>query len=206
MKKEKTIDFRKVKKTKVKKISEMSSCKRTQLSNNLKTIDNIREIIEQISEDNCEIDNLCNKNKTLEILNRVELNKYLNLSLNNSMRSLISLQELNNAAITKINHKRTRLSAETLSKIFIKLKELENSQIRLIADLAKSQQLTLDEMEREIIIIYRSIPNELQIYLYKTILEFVKQCPEIQKAMLKTKHDQEQKEKEESQLKEQILK
>ena len=88
------VDFRKTKKTKVKKISEVTPRKKRALGRDLKIIDNIREVVEQVSEDNCEIDELCNKGKTLAVLNKVELNRYLNLSLNNSMKSLIGLQDL----------------------------------------------------------------------------------------------------------------
>jgi hypothetical protein len=84
--------------------------------------------------------------------------------------------------------------------------KLENNQIKLITELSKSQQFTLDEFEREVIIIFRSIPNELKKYLYTTILEFVKQCPKIQKAMIKTKQNQERKEKEENQLRKEVEK
>ena len=152
------------------------------------------------------IQELSEEAQFLEVFNRAELNKYLNLCLTGSMDSLVKLQGLNNAFLDKVTKKKSLISAKDSARLYIKLKELENNQIKLITELSKSQQFTLDEFEREVIIIFRSIPNELKKYLYTTILEFVKQCPKIQKAMIKTKQNQERKEKEENQLRKEVEK
>jgi len=198
---DKEVDFGRAKKTRVeKKLKDLNAIHRGRLKGSLKMTQDVREIVEQIAKDNSNIEELTKEGQFLEVINRAELNRYLNLCLNGSMESLIKLQNLNNAFLDKVTRKKTVISAKDCAKIFIKLKELENSQIKLITELSNSQQFTLSELEREVIIIFRSIPKELQKYLYKTILEFVKQCPEIQKAMLKTKQKQEQKERKENQL------
>ena len=204
---DKDIDFGRAKKTRVeKKLKDLSSTHKSKLKNHLKMTQDIREIIEKVSEDDLNIQEFSKEGQFLEIVNRAELNRYLNLCLNGSMDSLVKLQNLNNAFLDKITRKKSLISAKDSGKMYIKLKELENNQIKLITELSKSQQFTLDELEREIIIIFRSIPKELQKHLYKIILEFVRQCPEIQKAMLKTKQNQEQKERKENQLRKEVEK
>lgn len=204
---EKEINFNNAKKTKVdKKVKEISAIHKGKLRNNLKMTQDVKDIVERISIDNLKIQELSEEAQFLEVFNRAELNKYLNLCLTGSMDSLVKLQGLNNAFLDKVTKKKSLISAKDSARLYIKLKELENNQIKLITELSKSQQFTLDEFEREVIIIFRSIPNELKKYLYTTILEFVKQCPKIQKAMIKTKQNQERKEKEENQLRKEVEK
>ena len=193
--------FNTARKTRVdKKIKELSAVHKGRLRGSLKMNQEVREIVERIAEDNLNIQELSEEAQFLEVFNKAELNKYLNLCLTGSMDSLVKLQNLNNSFLEKVTRKKNLISAKDCAKIYIKLKELENNQIKLITELSKSQQFSLDEMEREVIIIFRSIPKELQKYLYNTILEFVKKCPEIQKAMLKTKQQQEEKERQENLL------
>lgn len=204
---DKDVDFGRAKKTNIDtKFKDLNSIHKGRLRGSLKLTQDVKEVIERIAEDNLHIQELSEESQFLEVYNKAELNKYLNLCLNGSMESLIKLQSLNNSFLDKVTRKKATISAKDCAKIFIKLKELENNQIRLITELSKSQQFQLDELEREIIIIYRSIPKELQKYLYTTILEFVKKCPEIQKAMLKTKQKQEQKERKEEQLRKAVEK
>ena len=203
--KEKEVDFGRAKKARVeKKLKDINIIQRGKLKNNLKMTQEVREIIEQIADDDANIKLLTEEGKYLEIINKAETNRYLNLTLNGAMESLVKLQKLNNAFLDKVTNKKAIIPAKDCAKLFIKLKELENNQIKLITELSNSQQFTLEELEREIIIIFRSIPKELQKYLYKTILGFVKQCPKIQKAMLKTKQKQEQKERKEEQLRRKV--
>ena len=197
--------FNRAKKTRIeKKLKDLNSYHKGKLRSSLKMTQDIREIVEEVTDKNVDIYKLAEEAQFLDVINRTDLNKYLNLCLNGSTETLIKLQTLNNAFLDKIISKKSIISTKDCAKIFIKLKELENNQIKLITELSKSQQFTLEEIEREIIIIFRSIPRELQKYLYKTILEFVKQCPRIQKAMLKTKLKQEQKEKAESLLRKEV--
>lgn len=170
------------------------------LRRDLKLSQAIQEIVEQVTDNVLDIEELSDEAKYLEIVNRTKTNRCLNIYLANSIDYLVKIQGINHSLLSKVANKRKAIPLKDSTKMFLKLKELENEQVKLITELSKYQQFVLDEREREILIIYRSIPEKLQLYMYETILEFIKQCPKIQKAMLKTK--QEQLEKEEKERKE----
>jgi len=191
------------KKSKIKTRSIPLTNRERRLQRDLKLSQAIQEIIDQVTDNVLNIEELSDEAKYLEIVNRAKTNKYLNMCLTSSMDSLIKIQGINNFILNKISGKKNIITTKESTKTFLKLKELENEQVKLITELSKTQQFVLDEREREILIIYRSIPEKLQLYMYETILEFIKQCPKIQKAMLKTKQEQLEKEqKEEKERKE----
>lgn len=156
------------------------------MSNRFKVNDTIKEIVSRISEEESSLQEVVENANTLGIINKVQYNRLMNVYINNVLASLNNLQVFNNKMFGKVSTKSFPMSSKDFIKVFLDLKKLETDQLKVLNELSKTQQMTLDQLEREIIIIFRSIPAELQQLLYTTILGFVAQCPEIQKAMMET--------------------
>ena len=148
--------------------------------------DTIKEIVSKISEEESNLQEVVENANTLGIINKVQYNRLMNVYINNTLASLNSLQAFNNRMFGKVSSKSFPMSSKDFIKVFLDLKKLETDQLKVLNELSKTQQMTLNQLEREIVIIFRSIPTELQQLLYTTILGFVAQCPEIQKAMMET--------------------
>ena len=146
----------------------------------------IRDIIERVADENSTIKTIADDVRALGIINKAEFNRFLNVYINGAAQSLEQLQKFNNNLFDKVVKKKKLLTGTDHINTYLKIKELENQQMRILSELTKTQHIELDQTEREMIIIYRSIPPELKQYLFETILGFVKSCPEIQRAMLET--------------------
>lgn len=153
---------------------------------NLRIHDAVEEILNRVTLENKVLQDIENDSYALGIISKADLNRFYNVYINNATHSLERLQKFNVDMLEKVIKKKNIMSPSDYAKMWVRLKELEFDHLKVINEIRKSQEFTLEQSEREILIIYRSLTPELKTYFYKVILEFIKQCPEIQKAMLQT--------------------
>lgn len=156
------------------------------LKNELRITQVIQEILDRVSLETSTLADVESDAYALGVISKADLNRFYNIYINGALRSVEELQKFNNSMLQKVARKKNLITPENYMKYFLEFKKLENDQIKAVNEMRKSQEFTLDQTEREILIIYRSLTSELKSYFYKVILEFIKQCPEIQKAMLQT--------------------
>ena len=92
--------------------------------------------------------------------------------------------------INDLIKKKEIIPPEEYAKVYLKSRELENDQLRLITELMKTQDVKLDIEEQNMIIIYRSLPVSLKKFMYKTVMEFIRKCPAIQRELQKENQKQ----------------
>ena len=156
------------------------------LKNNLRFTQVVQEILDRVSLETSTLADVESDAYALGVINKADLNRFYNIYINGALKGVEELQKFNNSMLQKVAKKRNLISPEDYMKYFLEFKKLENDHVKAINEMRKAQEFTLDQTEREILVIYKSLTPELKSYFYKVILEFIKQCPEIQKAMLQT--------------------
>ena len=146
----------------------------------------IQDVLDRVSLETSTLADVESDAYALGVINKADMNRFYNIYINGALKSIEELQKFNNMMLAKVTKRNNAISPENYIKYFLDLKKIENEHVRLINEMRKSQEFTLDQSEREILVIYRSLTPELKTYFFKVILEFIKQCPEIQKAMLQT--------------------
>lgn len=181
------------KKTKVEIASkDINKSKRKRLLSDLSMNKAIKDLVESVADSSSTFNDLLEESDCLDVLNRVQINKFLNIYVTSIFRNLNATKDLNNKLLEKILKKKEVVSPKDYVRLYIKTRELENDQLGLISNFCKQQNVKLDLSEQNIIIIYRSLPPNLQKVLYKTIMEFVRQCPAIQREMAKRQGEAQQ--------------
>lgn len=147
----------------------------------IKTQTNILKDIEELTNSIEESEDLLIKlgkdSEYLNVINKVEINHYLNRYISQLLSQTNKTRELNTKLLERIVNRKQLAKPKDLFKLYIENRKLENDHIKLLSELWSVQNLELDQCERDIIILYRSLPDHLKKLLYKTILEFIRTCP-----------------------------
>lgn len=162
-------------------ISDCSTRKKRYIRKEVRMNQAIKDLVEATADQASSIKQLITEDDSMRVLNKVRNNQLMNMYLNQIFETLNQTKNLNNQLLDKIVQKRANLSASENAKLYIRTKELENENLKLITEFCKYNDVQLTEAEQNIFIIYRSLPPHLQQILYETIVEFVKQCPAIQR-------------------------
>lgn len=137
----------------------------------------VEELVDYIDESEDQLLSLSKDCEYLNVINRVEINHYLNRYISQLLSQTNKTRELNTKILEKIVNRKQLAKPKDLLKLYIENRKLENDHIKLLSELWTAQKLELDQNERDIIILYRSLPEHLKKLLYKTILEFIRTCP-----------------------------
>lgn len=161
----------------------MSTRKKRRLKQAANTVTVVHKLIDEINQNGTMVKSILEDTDCLKILNKTKVNCFLNLYLSRIFDSVNSMQQLNNTLMKRIKNKKDIVPPSDYAKVYLRSRELENEQVRLVTELIKCQEVKLDLEEQNMVIIYRSLPPHLKQLMYKTIMEFVRSCPEIQNQM-----------------------
>ena len=156
------------------------------LKNDLKLSRTIKDILDRVAIESSTLADVEDDAFALGVISKADLNRFYNVYINGALKSLETLQKFNDVMLNKVAKKKHIIAPADYLKYFLDFKKLENEHVKLVNEMRKSQDFTLEQPEREILIIYRSLTPELKSYFHKVIWEFVKQCPEIQRAIVQT--------------------
>lgn len=164
------------------------------ITKKFKLFTRIQEIVKEVEEDEDCLLQMSSEARYLGIINKVNVNRYLNNYVSQIISRCASIQKINDKILNQLISQREDLNSSELLKLYLENKKLENDQLRLIQQFCQLQEVQLDQQEKEVLIMYRSLPDHLKLMLYKHIMEFVRSCPSIIKA-LKAKQEELEKEK-----------
>lgn len=155
----------------------------------MKMNQSIREVLEQVADSGSTLNEILNETDCLAILNKAKVNNFLNCYITKIFESLDGIATINNRLLEKIIKKKEIVSPSEYVKLYIKGRELENEQMKLVTEFVKCHDVKLDLEEQNMIIIYRALPGHLKRLMYKTVMEFVRTCPAIQRELKKAKEN-----------------
>lgn len=148
---------------------------------NLKVTGLVEDLIREIEEKEEGLTDLANESATIGILNKVEINRNINIYLSHLLSQTDKIRTINDKLFDSISKKKQLASPKDLMRLYLENRRLENEHLKLLTEFCNLQQFQLENAEREILIVYRSLPEHLQSLLYRTIMEFIRKCPAIQK-------------------------
>lgn len=174
-------------KTDLKKM--ISKRKRKKVLAESRLTQSIGDMLEDVTNGLYTFDDLLNNTDTIAILNRAKINNFLNMYISKCMADLADIEELNNKLADRIKKKKDICPPGDLTRFYLKSRELQLDELKILSEFAKAQEVKLDLPEQNMVIIYRSLPPTLQKLMYNTIMEFVRKCPTIQRELEKQKEN-----------------